>query len=346
MNDLAPIALFVFNRPWHTRQTVKALQRNELAAESELIVFCDGPRNPDDRAAQDEIRDYITAIRGFKSIVIVERETNLGLAGSITTGVTEVLHEHGKIIVLEDDLVCSPHFLTFMNQALVLFEDEDRVAAVHGYVPPIRREPPTPFILRFVDCWGWGTWSRAWRFFEKDGGELMRQLRDRELVRLFNFNDNFDYSGMLEKQISGDIDSWAIRWYASVFLAEKFGVFPGRNLIRSISGGMREAPRRLGQLHGIPDDRRADRIRGHECSRGRYGSSAAGSLFPTLSNPVSFRGFDIGSRGSSVGTRTGQLGVKRRDDPAFEEDCARLVPPLVDVCVGEVSAANGECLGG
>ena len=168
---LSPITLFVYNRPWHTRQTVESLQKNELADESDLIVFSDGEKtgvrsqnpegiiiNADDRRPTTddrikEVREYIKTINGFKSVRIVEREKNLGLANSIISGVTEVVNQYGRIIVLEDDMVTSPCFLRYMNDALDKYETDDRVICVHGYVFPIDELPGT-FFIRGADCWG------------------------------------------------------------------------------------------------------------------------------------------------------------------------------------------------
>src|SRR5689334_19947926 len=116
--NLAPITLFVYNRPEHTRRTVEALLKNELAAESDLFIFSDAPKKPESDESVRMVRDYIHAITGFKSVTIIERDRNWGLADSIIDGVTSVVNQYGRIIVLEDDLVVSAHFLEYMNTAL------------------------------------------------------------------------------------------------------------------------------------------------------------------------------------------------------------------------------------
>ena len=137
MNNLAPIVLFVYNRPWHTRQTVEALQQNELANESELFIFSDEAKDEMATKHVNDIRDYIRTIDGFKNIEIIERDKNFGLAKSIISGVTEIINQYGTVIVLEDDLVTSPYFLQYMNDALVFYEKEDRVVSVMGYCSPV-----------------------------------------------------------------------------------------------------------------------------------------------------------------------------------------------------------------
>ena len=144
MTFSAPIALFVFNRPWHTRQTVEALRNNEGASESELFVFCDGPRTERDDLPVDEVRQYVRTITGFKKITVVERDNNLGLARSIVSGVTEIVNTFGCIIVIEDDSVTSRFFLKFMNEALLQYKNAQRVMHVSGYMYPVKRPGSLP----------------------------------------------------------------------------------------------------------------------------------------------------------------------------------------------------------
>ena len=133
---LAPIALFVYNRPIHTRRTVEALQKNTQAAESDLCIYSDAPKRPEVAEAVREVRAYIKTITGFSSITIVERERNLGLANSIIDGVTSIVNKHGRIIVLEDDLVVSQYFLEYMNTALERYRDDERVMQISGHMFP------------------------------------------------------------------------------------------------------------------------------------------------------------------------------------------------------------------
>jgi len=231
---LAPIVLFVYNRPWHTRQTIESLQKNELASESELFIFSDGSKNDNDIDKVKQVRDYIKTIDGFKKINIIEREKNLGLANNIIDGVTRIVNKYGTIIVLEDDLVSSPYFLRYMNEALTLFAEDERVISIHGYVYPLNEELPEAFFLPGADCWGWATWQRGWAEFNPDGGALLKELKLRKLIRAFDFNGTYPYSKMLQSQIEGKNDSWAILWYASAFLANKLTLYPGRSLIKNI----------------------------------------------------------------------------------------------------------------
>jgi hypothetical protein len=231
---LAPIALFAYNRLWHTRQTVEALQKNELALQSELIVFSDGPRTEADREKVRSVRNYLKTIAGFRIVIIVERDENLGLAQSIITGVTEIVNRYGRIIVLEDDMVTSPYFLRFMNDALEFYRDEERVISIHGYTPPLNVKLPETFFLKGADCWGWATWQRGWELFEPDGKHLLDVLERASLVHEFNYDGFFDYRKMLQAQTQGKISSWAIRWYASAFVKNRLTLYPGSSLVLNI----------------------------------------------------------------------------------------------------------------
>lgn len=230
----APIVLFTYARVNHTQQTVEALLRNIGACEHEFIVYSDAPRTPDKARDVAAVRDYLQNITGFRSVTVHHRPHNYGLAKSIIDGVTEVLSRFDRIIVLEDDMVTSPHFLSYMNEALERFEDNELVISVHGYVYPTTQVLPEAFFLRGADCWGWATWRRGWALFNSHGKDLLDQLKRRNLLNAFDFNGAYPYSKMLESQIKGENDSWAIRWYASAFLANKLTLYPGRSLVQNI----------------------------------------------------------------------------------------------------------------
>jgi len=234
MMTLAPIALFAYNRLWHLQQTVEALQLNEFAGESDLYVFSDGAKLDQDDDAVAAVRNYLVAVRGFKSVVICKREKNIGLAHNIISGVREICNLHDRVIVMEDDLVTSPFFLKYMNEALDLYETTAEVISIHGYIYPLKEEIPESFLLRGADCWGWATWKRGWILFEPDALLLLTELERQNLCKEFDFNGSFPYTKMLRDQIAGKNNSWAIRWYASAFLQKKLTLYPGRSLVHNI----------------------------------------------------------------------------------------------------------------
>ena len=232
--SFAPITLFVYARLAHTRLAVEALLNNPGAELSDLIIFSDAAPTPDKQTNVDEVRAYLKTITGFLSVTIHYRSNNFGLAKSIIEGVTEVLNVHESVIVLEDDLVTSPYFLTYMNEALDKYAEDERVASIHGYVYPVKQSLPETFFLRGADCWGWGTWKRGWLNFNPNGQYLINELKQRKLINVFNFNGAYSFSSMLEGQIDGCNDSWAVRWHASIFLADKLTLYPGRSLVQNI----------------------------------------------------------------------------------------------------------------
>jgi hypothetical protein len=229
----APITLFVYNRLSHTKQTINALKKNKLAEQSKLIIFSDGFKNSDDEKKVNQVREYIRSIKGFNSVEIIERPDNFGLANSIVDGVTRLVNQYSKVIVLEDDIVTSPFFLEYMNNALVCFQDDPRVISIHGYNYPISGLPEI-FFIKGADCWGWATWKTGWDYFEADGAKLWAEIKRRKLTNRFDFFGAYPYSRMLRKQIAGKNNSWAIRWYASAFLADKLTLYPGKSLVKNI----------------------------------------------------------------------------------------------------------------
>ena len=229
----SPIALFVYNRLEHTRSTVEALKNNLHALQSELYIFSDGPKNDIHNESVESVRKYIKSIDGFKSVSIVERSKNFGLANSIIDGVTSLVIKIGHVIVLEDDMVTSPYFLKYMNDALKLYQENKNVASIHGYVYPVNNLPET-FFLRGADCWGWATWKDRWVYFEQDGKKLLNRLENEGLLNRFDFNGAYPFSKMLHDQIVGKNDSWAIRWHASAFINNKLTLYPGKSLVLNI----------------------------------------------------------------------------------------------------------------
>jgi glycosyltransferase involved in cell wall biosynthesis len=233
MNVLAPIVVFTYNRPEHTQRTLNALLINPLANESDIIIYSDSARTANHNKAVDEVRSYLSELTGFRSIKVIHRDKNFGLAESIIQGVTEVLQQSEKVIVLEDDMVVSPYFLEYMNEALEQFVDDDRVISVHGYVYPVDIELPEAFFLPGADCWGWATWRRGWEIFNPNGQYLLDELVRRHLIQEFDYNGAYPFSNMLKAQVKGANDSWAIRWHASAFLAGKLTLYPGRSLVHN-----------------------------------------------------------------------------------------------------------------
>jgi hypothetical protein len=229
----APIGLFTYNRLWHTKKTVESLLQNPGCENSDLYIFSDGPKNENDKQKVNEVRSYLNDIKGFKNINLITRDKNTGLANAIIEGVTQLVNEHERIIVLEDDMITSPFFLKYMNEGLELYQDQDSVACIHAYRYPIG-DVEAPFFIRGADCWGWGTWKRAWSHFNPNGIELLNQLQEKKLVSAFNHDNSFPYDKMLKDQIAGKNNSWAVRWKASAFLHNMYTLYYKDSLLINI----------------------------------------------------------------------------------------------------------------
>ena len=230
---LAPILLFVYNRPLHVRRSIESLLANELAKDTELYIFSDAAKDEMAQPNVNEVRQFIHSIKGFKEIHYVERTENWGLARNIIDGVTTLVNQYGRVIVLEDDLIVAPYFLQFMNDALETYKDEDNVC--HIQACDFTKDPilPDTFLIKWTGSWGWATWKRAWKLFNPNGQELLDELIRRKLTYRFDFNGKYGYTRMLRNQIKGKNNSWAIRWNASLFLADKLSLNVGKSLIQN-----------------------------------------------------------------------------------------------------------------
>ncbi len=238
--SLAPIILFVYNRPWHTKQTVEALQKNELASDSELFIYSDGPKDTEgSQAAVVEVRNYLKSVDGFRKITITESPKNLGLAASVIRGVSEVVNEYGRVIVLEDDLITAPSFLKFMNEALAFYKDIPRIFSITGYnLPPNVMKIPKYYShdIYFnprAHSWGWATWKDRWEKADWKVSVYDDFINNQESIAEFNLGGN-DLTQMLSLQMAGKIDSWAIRWCFAQFLQDAYAVYPVQSLVKNI----------------------------------------------------------------------------------------------------------------
>lgn len=235
--NLAPICLFAYNRPWHACQTLESLMANDLANQSKLYIYADGPKenaSEKDLNKIKQVRDVIKKKQWCKEVFIIESDKNIGLAGSIINGVTEIVNKHGKIIVLEDDLVLSRGFLKYMNEALKLYKDEKKVMHISGYMFPVQAELPETFFVNIATCWGWATWKCAWNYFESDPKKLLERINQRNNLNKFNLEGGYDWHSHLIANCKGALNTWSVRWYASFFLLDGFCLHPRISLVRNI----------------------------------------------------------------------------------------------------------------
>jgi GT2 family glycosyltransferase len=228
---LAPIAVFVYRRPAETRRVLESLLANPEAARSRIYVFADGSRGARDTADIEATRRVARSFAGG-NVQLVERHANWGLARSVIAGVSQLCRDHGRAIVLEDDLTVSKPFLEYMNTSLDRYEQHVNVWHVSGYMYPVELRSSTDAVfLPFISSYGWATWERAWRHFDPSASGYARLRADPALRRRFDLGGAYRFFRMLKKQQAGQADSWAIRWYLSMFLAEALALVPTRSLV-------------------------------------------------------------------------------------------------------------------
>ena len=239
MGELAPIAVFAYKRLDHLKATIDALAADPLSGKSVLYVFCDGPKNEADRPAVLAVKQFVRGINGFSQVHIIEQEKNLGLAASIISGVTRVAHAHGRVIVVEDDLVVSPAFLTFMNKALDHYQVDRRVFCVTGYnFPDFSKYLPSGYApeIYFIQrpcSWGWATWKDRWDKAVWDMDHYRQEIKRPEFRRqCLKIGD--DIWLMIQQQVKGRIDSWAVRWDISCVLNGGYCLYPLNSMVRNI----------------------------------------------------------------------------------------------------------------
>lgn len=230
---LAPVVLFVFNRPRHTQRTIESLKSNLLAADTELFVFSDGPRSKDDEAEVEAVRSIIDTIDGFKNITIHNKTVNRGLAGSVVHGVSDVIRKYGKVIVVEDDLQFSPHFLSYMNEALARYQDDKRIFSIGGYSPNLKLPPryEDDSYLSYRCCtWGWATWLDRWDKVDWEIQDYDAFCKDQNKITRFNRGGD-DMFEILKLQMAGKISSWGIRWDYAHFKNNAFCFRPVNSIV-------------------------------------------------------------------------------------------------------------------
>ena len=210
------------------------MQQNTLAAQSDLFIFADGAKTDADKAGVDAVRQVTAQVTGFKSVNVIPRNQNMGLANSIISGVTQLVNQYGKVIVFEDDLVSSPYTLQYFNDALACYKDTEQVMHISAYMFPLPgNNLPETFFFRAAFSWGWATTASAWKNFEPDIDKLMAQFSTGQ-INQFSIDGTMNFWKQMQDFKAGKNNSWAIRWYASVFLKGGLTLNPARSLIHNI----------------------------------------------------------------------------------------------------------------
>ena len=231
----APICIFTYNRLNETILTINALKNNYLAPNSELFIFSDGPKNLNEINKVEEVREFIKSITGFKAVQIMESSENMGLASSVINGVTNILMNYESVIVLEDDLVCSPNFLNFMNKALVFYQKNPIIQSINGFSFALTYTKSEVYFQSRTGSWGWATWKDRWntKIFDKE--IIKSQIKDDpKIIKQFKKHSGADLPKMLKKTLTGKNDSWYIFWAFDHFIKKTYSVFPIYSFVTNI----------------------------------------------------------------------------------------------------------------
>jgi len=229
--ELSPILLFTYKRI--PKEIIKSLLQNDLSKESDIYIYSDGYKSEIDRNDVLEVREYLKTIKGFKRIEIIEAEQNKGLANSIISGVTSTINKYGKVVVLEDDLIVSSNFLEYMNDALEYYKDCEDIWSISGYGPKLHcleDYGKDLYLSLRASSWGWASWKDRWDSVDWDVKNFESLKHDKNMKSRFEQGGDDMYK-MLELQMLGKIDSWAIRWCFSQFLQGKYTVYPKKSKI-------------------------------------------------------------------------------------------------------------------
>ena len=231
----SPIVVFGYNRPNHLERSLRAIESNPEAHQSDIYIFIDGPKaGKANIAIFEECKAIAEKEYNFGTKKIIARDSNLGLASSIRTGLDFIFQKYETVIVIEDDIIITSAALKYLNAGLSIYMDNPKVSSIHSYQYPLNRKLQSCVALKGADCWGWATWKDRWQSTSFNGAELLEQIKVKGLMAEFNLNGVMDYSDMLQLQIDGKIDSWAICWHASMFLQNRFCIYPPTSLSSNI----------------------------------------------------------------------------------------------------------------
>lgn len=223
-------------RPFHLHLCLKYLSKNTIFDKFPKFISIDGPASECDIALGEEVRKVTENFaRKHRNIELLFNEGNKGLGKSILDAVDNVFERYKSIIVIEDDLLLSPFALEFFEWGLRNYEGQHRVGSISGFSLPLSAQT-NDYFIRGADCWGWATWRDRWNDFERDGRVLLNELKKRRLQRAFDLDYSYQYTHMLERQVRGLTNSWAIRWHANNFLKGRFTLFPKESLVLNIGG--------------------------------------------------------------------------------------------------------------
>ena len=236
MDILAPIGLSAYARLDHLKQNIAALKNNYAAAKSHLYIFSDGPKDGDHEKVSS-VRNYLRKIDGFKKIELVERKQNSRIMNN-RNGIKDLLDRYGKIIFLEEDIVTAPGFLDFMNNALNVYANDERIFSITGYTPPINATKfsnEDVFFLPRFNAWGFGIWKdrfQSIRYFDRN--ELRNIFKKIAMRKYISEYVGEDVLLMLQYESENVIDALDVKAIFQQILTRRLTVYPRISLTRNI----------------------------------------------------------------------------------------------------------------
>lgn len=235
---ISPVVIFCYQRFRKTRLLIESLLNNNESKKTILYIFSDGYKNTLDKHNVLRVRKYISTLKGFKKIIIIKRENNLGLSTNIIFGANYIFKIHSSAIFLEDDLVVSKYFLKFMNQALTFYAANKKVWHISGWnynIPNKKKLSANEcdaFLWRVMNCWGWGTWRDRWRFFIKNPKKIIKTW-DKKKISRFNLDNHYNFFTQIIRNYENKINTWAVFWYATIFNHKGLCLNPNISLVKN-----------------------------------------------------------------------------------------------------------------
>ena len=234
---LAPIALFVYNRPVELRKVLSSLKKNKDIKKTEIYIFSDGPKkNKLDIQKVNNVRKILNKVKDLKIKKKFFYKKNRGLKKNIINGVNYVFKIHSKIIVLEDDLLTSPSFIRYMNQSLNYIKDKKNVWHVSAWNYPIKIkkvDSTDTFLWSHMNCWGWGTHKKYWKKLILDPNFFIKKL-SKEQIFQFDLEGKLNNWSQLVRNYEKKLNTWAIFWGATIFWNKALCINPIRSYVKNI----------------------------------------------------------------------------------------------------------------
>ena len=231
---LAPIILITYNRHDHLIRSLRSLKKNKLSKKSKIIIYSDGPKNSEDKKKILKIRKFIKRVKGFKSKKIIQRKTNYGTKKNITNAINESFKKYDKIIVIEDDLIISKYFLSFMNYCLNKYKSKKNIWHINGWSYPFMKFSKNDInFMNSMNCWGWATWKDRWKHLSLNDDRLIRNFTNKKIHK-FNIFSSMDHFSQILRNKRKTLSSWAVYWHAAIFLKKGICIYPKFSMVKNI----------------------------------------------------------------------------------------------------------------